>query len=84
MQVYKLDKKYEPDNDNSYLKFAHLKMSQIAKQSSKQNGATSGGLTLLPRDVFTVQTTLASTKLTQNEGQKKNILKLSRLVHILI
>jgi hypothetical protein len=46
-------------------------MSQITKQSSKQNGASTGGLTLLPRDVFTVQTTLASTKLTQNEGERK-------------
>ncbi len=41
---------------------------QAVKQSSKQNGSAVGGLTLLPRDVFTVQTTLASTKLTQNEG----------------
>ena len=68
LQVYKLDKKYEPDGDNSYLKLAHLKIGQTLKQSSKQNGGTTGGLTLLPRDVFTVQTTLASTKLTQNEG----------------
>ena len=63
-----MDKKYEPDNDNSYLKLPHLKMGQTLKQSSKQNGGAIGGLTLLARDVFTVQTTLASTKLTQNEG----------------
>ena len=67
-KVYKLDKKYEPDGDSSYLSLPHLKQIQALRSSNKLNGGSSASFTPLPKDVFTVQTTLASTKLTQNEG----------------
>ena len=76
LKVYKLEKKYEPDGDGSYLSYAHLKQNLGTRLAQKLNGGACGGLIPLPKDVFTVQTTLASTKLTQNEGRHK-IMKVS-------
>jgi hypothetical protein len=60
--VYKVEKKFDFDQ-SSYLELPYLRQKQfMLKQKCTNN------LTLLPKDVFVVQTTLCSTKLTQNEG----------------
>ncbi len=60
--VYKIEKRVEVENNNFYLEMPHIKSSQFAKLKN------SNGLTPLPKDVLNIRTTLASTKLTQNEG----------------
>ena len=60
--VYKIEKKFEFEGA-AYLELPCLRSNQYhLKQKSSHN------LTLLSKDSFAVQTTLCSTKLTQNEG----------------
>jgi dedicator of cytokinesis protein 1 len=60
--VYKIEKRVDVENTSFYLSMPHL------KSGSQSKSKTLNGLTPLPKDVFHIQTTLASTKLTQNEG----------------
>lgn len=63
--VYKIERKVEVENTSFYLGMPHLKSSHFGPKQGKNNNT---GLTPVNKDVLAVQTTLASTKLTQNEG----------------
>ncbi len=67
--LYKIESKKGSTADVGqiqYLGFPFLKSNQYQHKQK-----ASSVLTLLPKDSFIVQTTLCSTKLTQNEGRRK-------------
>ncbi len=70
--VYKIEgKKVGGAGDVGQTQYLHLPFLKSNQYHLKQKA--SSALTLLPKDSFVVQTTLCSTKLTQNEGESSSL-----------